>query len=77
MTLPNGMRGKIQPEGGPDEPLSGLSNSATWLTLECLLGCLTAAGYGQVQVIQNDLHHVNGCMVTIGARLEGAPAPQS
>lgn len=67
---PNGMLGKIHGEGGPDEPLSGLSPTATWLTLDCLLGCLTASGYQQAEVIQDDPHHVNGCMVTIGVRLE-------
>ena len=67
--LPNGMRGKIHGEGGLDEPLSGLSPTATWLTLDCLLACLAAAGYKQVEVIQDEPNHVNGCMVTIGARL--------
>ena len=69
VALPNGMRGKIQGEGGPDEPLSGLSPTATWLTLDCLSGCLRAAGYQQVEVIQDEPNHVNGCMVTIGARI--------
>jgi hypothetical protein len=32
--LPGGLRGKIHVEGGPDEPLSGLSPTATWLTLD-------------------------------------------
>jgi len=68
--LPNGMRGKIQPEGGPDEPLSGLSPTATWLTLDCLLAVIRDAGYEQVEVIHDDPNHVNGHMVSIGARLE-------
>jgi hypothetical protein len=71
--LPNGMRGKIHGEGGPAEPLSGLSPTASWLTLDCLLGCLAAAGYRQVEVIQDDPNHVNGCMVSIGARVERMP----
>jgi SAM-dependent methyltransferase len=67
--LPDGMRGKIHGEGGLNEPLSGLSPTATWLTLDCLLACLAAAGYERVEVIQDEPNHVNGCMVTIGARL--------
>jgi hypothetical protein len=65
--LPNGMRGKIQIEGGPDEPLSGLSPSATWLTLGSLITALTRSGYESVHVIDNDLAAVNGPAVTIGA----------
>jgi SAM-dependent methyltransferase len=67
--LPNGMRGKIHTEGGPDEPLSGLSSTATWLTLGSLIGLLTANGYGSVHVIHNDPTHVNGPTVTIGATI--------
>ncbi len=77
IVLPNGMRGKIHSEGGPDEPLSGLSPTATWLTLDCLLGCLSASGYQHVEVIQDDPNHVNGCMVTIGARLGRVPEAES
>lgn len=67
MELPNGLRGKIQSEGGPDEPLSGLSPTATWLTLESLITTLTVSGYRSVQVIHNDPAHANGPAVTIGA----------
>jgi SAM-dependent methyltransferase len=65
--LPNGMRGKIQPEGGPDEPLSGLSPTATWLTLGSLITSLTTSGYTNIRVIHNDLTHVHGRAITIGA----------
>jgi hypothetical protein len=67
--LPNGMRGKIHAEGGPEEPLSGLSPTATWLTLDCLLAVLRDAGYLRVEVIHDDPHHINGHMASIGARL--------
>jgi SAM-dependent methyltransferase len=67
--LPNGMRGKIHTEGGPDEPLSGLSSTATWLTLGSLIAVLTASGYKSVHVIHNDPTHVNGPTVTIGATI--------
>jgi SAM-dependent methyltransferase len=67
--LSDGMRGKIHTEGGPDEPLSGLSSTATWLTLGSLITLLTANGYGSVHVIHNDPTHVNGPTVTIGATI--------
>lgn len=67
--LPNGRRGKIHFEGGPDEPLSGLSPTATWLTLGSLITSLTTSGYKNVHVIDNDLTHVNGLAVTIGATI--------
>ncbi len=72
IALPNGMRGKIHSEGGSAEPLSGLSPTATWLTLDCLRACLVTAGYQQVEVIHDDPNHVNGCMVSIGARTSRA-----
>jgi SAM-dependent methyltransferase len=62
-----GLRGKIHVEGGPDEPLSGLSATATWLTLDSLRDLLAASGYGSVDVIYDDPSHANGPAVTIGA----------
>lgn len=69
LELPNGMRGKIHIEGGPDEPLSGMSSTATWLTLGSLITSLTTSGYESVHVIHNDLTHPNGPAVTIGATI--------
>lgn len=65
--LSGGLRGKIHIEGGAAEPLSGMSPTATWLTLESLITTLTASGYGSVHVIHNDPTHANGPAVTIGA----------
>jgi SAM-dependent methyltransferase len=65
--LPGGLRGKIHVEGGPDEPLSGLSPTATWLTLDSLRELLTAAGYTRIEVIRDDPAHGNGPAVTIAA----------
>jgi Methyltransferase domain len=67
--LPDGRRGKIHFEGGVDEPLSGMSSTATWLTLESLIRSLTTSGYVSVHVIHNDLTHANGPAVTIGATI--------
>jgi SAM-dependent methyltransferase len=65
--LGNGLRGKIHVEGGVDEPLSGMSSTATWLTLDSLRDALAASGYRKIQVIDNDSAHANGPAVTIGA----------
>jgi hypothetical protein len=63
-----GLRGKIHVEGGADEPLSGMSATATWLTLDSLRALLAASGYESVEVIYDDPGHPNGLAVTIGAR---------
>lgn len=64
----NGLRGKIHHEGGEAEPLSGMSPTATWLTLESLLSVLKASGYAKTEVIHDDPTHDNGPAVSIGAR---------
>ncbi|MFN2623308.1 MAG: class I SAM-dependent methyltransferase [Chthoniobacterales bacterium] len=68
--LHDGLRGKIHVEGGPDEPLSGLSSTATWLTLDSLRAVLAASGYKKIEVIDHDRDHANGPAVTIGARCD-------
>ena len=67
--LSGGLRGKIHIEGGPDEPLSGMSSTATWLTLDSLREVLKASGYQKIDVIHNDPAHANGPAVTIGATM--------
>jgi SAM-dependent methyltransferase len=69
--LGNGLRGKTHIEGGPDEPLSGMSATATWLTLDSLRDLLVRSGYGTVKIIHDDPTHVNGPAVTIGAMRAG------
>ena len=66
--LGNGLRGKTYIEGGADEPLSGMSATATWLTLPSLRDLLRDSGYKSVDVIDDDPAHPNGPAVTIGAR---------
>lgn len=67
--LGNGFRGKIHVEGGPDEPLSGLSPTATWLTLDSLRELLANCGYKRVEVLDDNPAHPNGAVVTIGAAM--------
>jgi hypothetical protein len=63
----DGLRGKIHQEGGTDEPLSGMSSTAIWLTLESLRELLRRSGYTKIDVIHDDPAHPNGPAVTIGA----------
>jgi hypothetical protein len=63
----DGLRGKIHQEGGANEPLSGMSSTATWLTLESLRELLRRSGYSKIDVIHDDPAHPNGPAVTIGA----------
>ena len=64
----NGLRGKIHHEGGEDEPLSGMSPTATWLTLDSLLSVLKASGYARTEVIHDDPTHANSPAASVGAR---------
>ena len=66
-----GFRGKIHGEGGPDEPLSGMSPTATWLTLDSLRELLARNGYRKIEVLHDDPAHPNGPAVTIGATCDG------
>ncbi len=66
--LGNGLRGKIHIEGGPDEPLSGMSATAIWLTLASLRDLLSANGYEKIEIMYDDPNHANGPAVTLGAR---------
>jgi hypothetical protein len=68
----NGLRGKTHIEGGPDEPLSGMSATATWLTLDSLRELLARSGYNKIEIIHDDPAHANGPAVTIGATHSGA-----
>jgi SAM-dependent methyltransferase len=63
----DGFRGRTQTEGGADEPLSGLSSHSLWLTLGSLIEALTRAGYGRIEIFENNLSHPQGRAVTLGA----------
>ena len=68
----NGLRGKTHIEGGADEPLSGMSPTAIWLTLESLREVLQESGYKNIEVLHDNPAHTNGPAVTIGARCNGS-----
>jgi SAM-dependent methyltransferase len=65
------LRGKIHVEGGPDEPLSGMSATSFWLTLDSLLNVLKSAGFNRVRILHSDPNHRNGPAVTIAASIRG------
>jgi hypothetical protein len=69
MEVGHGLRGKIHGEGGPDEPLSGMSATSIWLTLPSLCELLSASGYTKIDIIHDDPAHANGPAVTIGATI--------
>ena len=69
------LRGQVHPEGGADEPLSGMSSTAFWPTLGSLTKMLTTSGYKTVHLINNDVRHRNAQAITFAADVaEYAPA---
>ncbi len=69
-TVQHGWRGRVQAEGGADEPLSGMSPTAFWLTLGSLIKLLSASGYESVHILQHNFAHPNGPAVIIAAATE-------
>ena len=61
------LRGQVHPEGGADEPLSGMSSTAFWPTLGSLTKLLTTSGYKTVHLINNDVRHRNTQAITLAA----------
>jgi hypothetical protein len=64
----NGYRGTSHPEGGPNDPLSGLSPAAFRPTLSSLQQMLADHGFPNIDIIQTEPSHQNGPAVTIVAR---------
>lgn len=60
-------RGQLHREGGPEEPLSGMSETAFWPTLRALQQMLTASGYAAINILQDDVAHQNARAVTLTA----------
>ena len=65
----HGFRGLVHREGGKDEPLSGLSETAFWPTIGSLLTMLTTSGYRRMEVIKHDGTHRSAPAITIAARV--------
>lgn len=66
----NGLKGRFHPEGGIDEPRSGLGPKSFWMTLGSLTRLLSRNGYKTIELIENDFDHVYGPAVSLAARLE-------
>lgn len=72
--MEHGCRGQVHLEGGPNEPLSGMSASAFWPTLGSLLKLLQESGYETVEIMRNEPHHQNAPAVTLGAIRKSLPS---
>ncbi len=68
----NGLNGREYEEGGPDEPLSGVSPKSFWLTLDSLKKTLAKAGFDSIRILHDDPKHCHGPAVTIAAMTQSA-----
>lgn len=66
-TTVNGFKGRILPEGGIDEPLSGLSPHSFWPTIGALVNMLTAAGFPVLHILSDDPTQSEGPAITMAA----------
>jgi Methyltransferase domain len=64
----SGFRGKWYREGSWLDPLSGVSKYSFWLSMGSLLNLLTTNNYKNIQILENNLNHPNGCAVTFSAK---------
>ena len=62
----DGVPGRSYPEYGTSDPLSGLSHTSYWLTLQALNAQLEQNGYA-VRELERSLEHPNGPIVTLVA----------
>ncbi len=69
-TTVEGYKGRMQAEGGLDEPLSGLSPQSFWPTLGSLVKMLNDAGFPVLHILQNEENHPDGPAVIIAAFAE-------
>ena len=69
-TTAAGYFGRMQSEGGLDEPLSGLSSHSFWPTLDSLERMLTDAGFGHLRILGNEPEQTDGPAVAIAACTE-------
>jgi hypothetical protein len=70
-----GYEGCSYAEFGLADPLSGLSPTSFWPTLDALVAMLADAGFGEVEVIEKAWLPERGAAVTLSAASRGAGAP--
>ncbi len=66
----DGLKGREYVEGGPDEPLSGISPKSFWLTLDSLKEVLVSAGFDSIRILHDDPKHCHGPAVTLAAVMQ-------
>ena len=69
-TSVTGYSGRMQSEGGLDEPLSGLSSHSFWPTLDSLRRMLSDAGFRSLRILGNEPEQTDGPAVAIAAGTE-------
>lgn len=72
-TIVAGYAGRMQSEGGLDEPLSGLSSHSFWPTLDGLRQMLRDAGFARLEILGDEREQTDGPAVAIAAWTEAAP----
>lgn len=65
-----GFCGSWYEEGGPNEPLSGLSPKSFWVTLPSLKDMLRQYGFTNIKIIEENPNHPNGACVTLAAWID-------
>jgi hypothetical protein len=63
-----GYRGRMYPEGGVRDPLSGLHPTSFWPTQSELLRMLEDAGFLDIEVIEVEKHHPHGPAILLACR---------
>jgi len=66
-TLLDSYYGCLYPEGGADDPLSGLSATSFWFTRASLFDALRDAGYSKIELVDEDTRHPKGPTITLTA----------
>jgi uncharacterized protein DUF1698 len=73
-TFLSGYHGLFYPEGGFEDPLSGLCSLSFWFTRQSLFAALRDAGYSRIEVVGEDTRHAKGPTITLTAEYPIAKA---
>lgn len=67
-----GYRGRMYPEGGVEDPLSGLHPKSFWPTQSELVRMLSDAGFVDTEIIEFEKHHPHGPAILLACRSRAA-----
>lgn len=67
-TVAHGLKGLTWQEGGVEEPLSGMSPTSFWPTLDGLKAMLAEHGFTGVEILTDNRNHPHGPAVTLAAK---------